>query len=172
LSKIREIFRFQEDKTKNEIVFLYDLIFQKYYLKMILKEFTSELDKLFSLKQAEDFDNVGLLCGNPAREVSGVLVCHDALENVVDEAIAKNCNVIVTFHPIIFSGLKSITGKNYVERAVLKAIENKIAIYAIHTAFDNDYFGVNYRICNELGLKNQTEHKPPIAEDFLTLASE
>ncbi|WP_374362050.1 Nif3-like dinuclear metal center hexameric protein [Cloacibacterium sp.] len=122
---------------------------------MILKEFTSELDKLFSLKQAEDFDNVGLLCGNPAREVSGILVCHDALENVVDEAISKNCNVIVTFHPIIFSGLKSITGKNYVERAVLKAIENKIAIYAIHTAFDNDYFGVNYRICNELGLKNQ-----------------
>ncbi len=88
---------------------------------MILKEFTSELDKLFSLKQAEDFDNVGLLCGNPTREVSGVLVCHDALENVVDEAIAKNCNVIVTFHPIIFSGLKSITGKNYVERAVSKS---------------------------------------------------
>lgn len=122
---------------------------------MILKEFTTELDKIFSIKQAEDFDNVGLLCGNTEREVSGVLVCHDALENVVDEAITKNCNVIVTFHPIIFSGLKSITGKNYVERAVLKAIENKIAIYAIHTAFDNDYFGVNYRICNELGLKNQ-----------------
>ena len=73
MSKIREIFRFQEDKSRNEIVFLYDLIFQKYYLKMILKEFTSELDKLFSLKQAEDFDNVGLLCGNPGREVSGVL---------------------------------------------------------------------------------------------------
>ena len=122
---------------------------------MILKEFTSELDKLFSLKQAEDFDNVGLLCGNPEREVSGVLVCHDALEKVVDEAIAKNCNVIVTFHPIIFSGLKSITGRNYVERTVLKAIENKIAIYAIHTAFDNDFFGVNYRICEELGLINQ-----------------
>jgi putative NIF3 family GTP cyclohydrolase 1 type 2 len=122
---------------------------------MILKQFTTELDKIFTIKQAEDFDNVGLLCGNPEREVSGVLVCHDALENVVDEAITKNCNVIVTFHPIIFSGLKSITGKNYVEKAVLKAIENKIAIYAIHTAFDNDYFGVNYRICNELGLKNQ-----------------
>jgi dinuclear metal center YbgI/SA1388 family protein len=122
---------------------------------MILKEFTSKLDQIFLIKQAEDFDNVGLLCGNPEREVSGVLVCHDALENVVDEAITKNCNVIVTFHPIIFSGLKSITGKNYVEKAVLKAIENKIAIYAIHTAFDNDYFGVNYKICNELGLKNQ-----------------
>lgn len=58
------------------------------------------------------------------------------------------------FHPIIFSGLKSITGKNYVERAVLKAIENKIAIYAIHTAFDNDFFGVNAGICNHLGLKD------------------
>ena len=79
---------------------------------MILKEFTSELDKLFSLKQAEDFDNVGLLCGNPNREVLGVLVCHDALENVVDEAIAKNFNVILTFLLIIFSALKSSTGKN------------------------------------------------------------
>ena len=122
---------------------------------MILKEFTSKLDTLFSIKQAEDFDNVGLLCGNLNREVSKILICHDALENVVNEAIEKNCNVIVTFHPIIFSGLKSITGKNYVERTVLKAIENKIAIYAIHTAFDNDYFGVNYKISNALGLKNQ-----------------
>lgn len=122
---------------------------------MNLKQFTSALDQLFTLKQAEDFDNVGLLCGNPEREVSGVLVCHDALENVVEEALAKNCNVVVAFHPIIFSGLKSLTGKNYVEKAVFKAIENKIAIYAIHTAFDHDYFGVNYRICNELGLKNQ-----------------
>ena len=135
---------------------------------MILKEFTSELDKLFSLRQAEDFDNVGLLCGNPERDVSGVLVCHDALESVLDEAISKNCNVVVTFHPIIFSGLKSITGKNYVERAVLKAIENKIAIYAIHTAFDNDYFGVNYRICNELGLKNQKILMPK-SENLLQL---
>ena len=73
----------------------------------------------------------------------------------MDEAISKNHNLIVTFHPIIFSGLKSLTGKNYVERAVLKAIENKIAIYAIHTAFDNDYFGVNFGICEKLGLKNQ-----------------
>ena len=139
MSKIREIFRFQEDKTKNEIVFLYDLIFQKYYLKMILKEFTSELDKLFSLKQAEDFDNVGLLCGNPNREVLGVLVCHDALENVVDEAISKNCNVIVTFHPIIFSGLKSITGRNYVERAVLLAFVHKIKKKKKKTEIDNNY---------------------------------
>lgn len=121
---------------------------------MTVSEVISKIETRIPLQQAEDFDNVGLLCGVPTRNVSGILVCHDALENVVDEAIEKNCNLIVCFHPIIFSGLKSLTGKNYVERAVLKAIENKIAIYAIHTAWDNDFFGVNAGICNHLGLKN------------------
>lgn len=122
---------------------------------MTVKEAISEIEKKIPLKQAESFDNVGLLCGNPDKEITGILVCHDALEIVVEEAVSKNCNLIVTFHPIIFSGLKSLTGKNYVEKAVLKAIENKIAIYAIHTAFDNDYFGVNFGICEKLGLRNQ-----------------
>ncbi len=122
---------------------------------MKIKEFINEFEQIIPARQAEDFDNVGLLCGNPEREISGVLIAHDSLEFVVDEAIEKNFNLILCFHPIIFSGLKSITGKNYVERAVLKALENKIAIYAIHTAFDNDYFGVNYKICEVLGLKNQ-----------------
>lgn len=122
---------------------------------MKLIEVISEIENRFLMPQAEDFDNVGLLCGNPEREVTGILVCHDALENVVDEAISKGLNLIVCFHPIIFSGLKSLTGKNYVECSVLKAIENKIAIYALHTVFDNDFFGVNFRICEELGLKNQ-----------------
>ena len=122
---------------------------------MKIKEFISKFEQIISTRQAEDFDNVGLLCGNPEREIAGILVCHDALEDVIDEAISKNYNLVFAFHPIIFSGLKSITGKNYVERAVLKAIENKIAIYALHTAFDNDYFGVNFGICQALGLKNQ-----------------
>ena len=122
---------------------------------MTLKEVVKILDQTFKIKTAEGFDNVGLLCGNPDREVTGILVCHDALEHIIDEAIENGQNLIAVFHPIIFSGLKSITGKNYVERAVLKAIENKIAIYAIHTAFDNDYFGVNYGICEALGLENQ-----------------
>ncbi|MCW3168439.1 Nif3-like dinuclear metal center hexameric protein [Chryseobacterium sp. 09-1422] len=121
---------------------------------MTIQKVIAEIEKHIAMPQAEDFDNVGLLCGLPERNVSGILVCHDALENVVDEAIQRNCNLIVCFHPIIFSGLKSLTGKNYVERAVLKAIENKVAIYAIHTAFDNDYYGVNAGICNLLGLKN------------------
>ena len=121
---------------------------------MTISEVISIIENQIALPQAEDFDNVGLLCGIPQRDVSGVLFCHDALENVIDEAVEKNCNLVICFHPIIFSGLKSITGKNYVERAVLKAIENKIAIYAIHTAFDNDYFGVNAGICQQLKLEN------------------
>lgn len=121
---------------------------------MTISKVIAKIEERIPLQQAEDFDNVGLLCGVPERNVSGILVCHDALENVVEEAIEKNCNLIVCFHPIIFTGLKSLTGKNYVERAVLKAIENKIAIYAIHTAFDNDFFGVNRGICDQLGLKN------------------
>lgn len=122
---------------------------------MVLNEVVAQLNTLFKIKTAEDFDNVGLLCGRADMEVSGILVCHDALEKVIDEAIEQNKNLIVVFHPIIFSGLKSITGKNYVERAVLKAIENKIAIYAVHTAFDNDYYGVNFGICEALKLENQ-----------------
>lgn len=122
---------------------------------MKIKEFINEFEQIIPVRQAEDFDNVGLLCGNPDREITGILIAHDALENVIDEAIEKKMNFVFCFHPIIFSGLKSITGKNYVEKAVLKALENKIAIYAIHTAIDNDYFGVNYKICEVLGLKNQ-----------------
>ena len=121
---------------------------------MTIKNCITEIEKRIPLAQAENFDNVGLLCGNPEREVTGILICHDALENVIDEAIQKKYNLIICFHPIIFSGLKSITGKNYVEKTILKALENKIAIYAIHTAWDNDFFGVNHRICQELGLQN------------------
>lgn len=121
---------------------------------MNIKTCLQEIEKTIPLGQAEDFDNVGLLCGNPDREVTGILICHDALECVVEEAVAKKCNLIVAFHPIIFSGLKSLTGKNYVERAVIKAIENKIAIYAIHTAWDNDVLGVNYGLGKHLGLEN------------------
>ncbi|RMZ58605.1 Nif3-like dinuclear metal center hexameric protein [Chryseobacterium nematophagum] len=121
---------------------------------MTISEVISKIEERIPLQQAEGFDNVGLLCGVPDRQVNGILVCHDALENVISEAIQKNCNLVVCFHPIIFSGLKTLTGKNYVERAVLKAIENKIAIYAIHTAFDNDFLGVNAGICNQLGFRD------------------
>lgn len=121
---------------------------------MLIKDIISVLEEMAPLAYAEDFDNIGLLVGNQESEAAGVLVCHDALENVIDEAIAKKCNLVVCFHPILFSGLKKITGKNYVERSIIKAIKNDIAIYAVHTALDNHQYGVNKIFCDALGLIN------------------
>ena len=117
-----------------------------------IKEILPILETLAPQAYAEDFDNVGLLVGNPETQITGILVSHDVLENIVDEAITKKCNLIICFHPIIFSGLKKITGKNYVERVVIKAIKNDIAIYAIHTALDNHQNGVNKQFCDALGI--------------------
>ncbi len=123
---------------------------------MTVQDVINHLEELAPLAYAEDFDNVGLLVGNKTEKVTGVLVTLDTLEAVVDEAIDNDCNLIVSFHPIIFKGLKKITGKNYVERVVLKAIQNNIAIYAIHTALDNAIQGVNDMICNTLELIDKT----------------
>ncbi len=130
------------------------------------------IEKEIPLAYAEDFDNVGLLTGQPDQDLKGVLITHDALEAVVDEAIAKNLNLIVSFHPIIFSGLKSLTGKNHVERAVIKAIKNDIAIYAIHTALDNQAFGVSGILAKQLNLQNQAVliPKPDTLRQLVTYA--
>ena len=112
---------------------------------MIVNDVISALEEYAPTAYAEDFDNVGLLVGDKTAEVSGILVTLDTLEETLDEAIEQNCNLIVSFHPIIFKGLKKITGKSYVERVVLKAIKNDIAIYAIHTALDNSFEGVNHQ---------------------------
>ena len=121
---------------------------------MKIKDTLVILEEMAPLGYAESFDNVGLLVGDVNSNLSGVLVCHDALEEVIDEAISKKCNLVVCFHPILFSGLKKITGKNYVERAVIKAIKNDIAIYAVHTALDNHKNGVNKIFCDALGIKD------------------
>ena len=120
---------------------------------MTIKEITNIVEELAPLSNAEDFDNVGLLIGDSKKEVTGVLITLDTLEEVVDEAIQENCNLILSFHPIIFKGLKKINGKNYVEKAVLKAIKNDIAIYAIHTALDNSINGVSAKMCDVLDLR-------------------
>lgn len=122
---------------------------------MKVQEVIQILESIAPRDYAEDFDNTGLLVGNSEATVTGILVTLDTLEAVVDEAIANNCNFIVSFHPIVFSGLKQITGSNYVERVVQKAIKNDIHIYAIHTALDNDWNGVNAMICEQLGLTNR-----------------
>ena len=121
---------------------------------MTIKEITNYIEELAPLQYAEDFDNVGLLVGNYTTEVTGVLVALDTLEDTIDEAIANNCNLIISFHPIIFSGLKKLNGNTYVERVVLKAIKNDISIYATHTALDNVKNGVSGKICEILGLQN------------------
>ena len=122
---------------------------------MIVQDVINQLHDLAPLAYAEDFDNVGLLVGKSSQKVSGILVTLDTLESVVDEAIENNCNLIVSFHPIIFKGLKKLIGKTYVERVVMKAIKHDIAIFAIHTALDNAYHGVNSIICDQLNLKNK-----------------
>lgn len=121
---------------------------------MKIKELTRLLEQYAPPVYAEDYDNVGLLTGNPDDEITGVLCTLDCIETIVDEAIQKKCNVIVAHHPIVFKGLKKITGSNYVERTIIKAIRNNIAIYAIHTNLDNVYLGVNQEIARLLGLKN------------------
>ena len=122
---------------------------------MIIQDVINHLEDFAPLAYAEDFDNVGLLVGDKNTNLTGILVTLDTLEAVVEEAIENNCNLIVSFHPIIFKGLKKLTGKTYVERTIQKAIKNDIAIYAIHTALDNHINGVNDIICDQLGLSNR-----------------
>jgi dinuclear metal center YbgI/SA1388 family protein len=120
---------------------------------MKIAEIVSFLESLAHPSLQEHYDNAGLLTGDPAWNCSGVIVSLDATEEVIKEAKEKNCNIIVTHHPIIFGGLKKINGKNYVERAVISAIKNDIAIYAIHTNLDNVINGVNGKIAEILGLQ-------------------
>jgi dinuclear metal center YbgI/SA1388 family protein len=104
----------------------------------------------------EQYDNAGLITGDAAWECTGIICSLDATEDVVKEAISKKCNLIIAHHPIIFSGLKKINGKNYVEKTVITAIKNDIAVYAIHTNLDNIIEGVSGRMAAMLGLKKST----------------
>ncbi|RLD60977.1 MAG: Nif3-like dinuclear metal center hexameric protein [Bacteroidetes bacterium] len=121
---------------------------------MKIKELINPLEKLAPPFLQESYDNAGLLIGNSNAEVNKVLICLDVTEEILDEAISKNCQIIIAHHPLIFTGLKRITGKNMVERIVTKAIKNDIAIYAIHTNLDNVMGGVNSILCEKLGIKN------------------
>lgn len=118
-----------------------------------IKDVTDYLETLAPRSYQESYDNSGLLTGNRDETVSGILVTLDCTEAVVKEAISKNCNLIIAHHPIIFKGLKKLTGSNYIERTIIEAIRNNIAIYAIHTNLDNVHTGVNRKICEKVGLK-------------------
>ena len=119
-----------------------------------INEIVQLLDKYAPPMYSEDYDNVGLLVGDRNTEVKSVLITLDVTEEVIDEAIKTGVNLIVAHHPIIFRGLKKLTGANEVERVVMSAIKNEIAIYAGHTNFDNIEGGVNSKICEKLNLQN------------------
>ena len=119
---------------------------------MKIQDITSFLETIAPASLQESYDNAGLLTGNPGWDCTGIITTLDVTEAVVLEAIEKKCNLIVAHHPIIFSGLKKITGKNYVEKTIIAAIKNDIAIYAIHTNLDNVLTGVNGRMADQLGL--------------------
>ena len=121
---------------------------------MKISEVLSFLESLAHPSLQEKYDNAGLITGDASRECTGVICSLDATEEVIKEAVAKKCNLVVSHHPIIFSGFKSITGKNYAEKAVITAIKNDIAVYAIHTNLDNVVNGVNGKMAGILGLKN------------------
>ena len=121
---------------------------------MKIKEVIRFLEQVAPPSYQESYDNAGLITGDPQAEVSGALLSLDCTEVIVQEAIDKGCNLIIAHHPIVFRGLKSLTGRNYVERTVIKAIKADIAIYAIHTNLDHVHTGVNSMICRRLGLQN------------------
>src|SRR5258705_9124226 len=125
-----------------------------YLYQMKINEIILYLESLAHPSLQENYDNAGLITGDAGWECNGILCSLDATEEVVTEAIAKKCNLVVAHHPIIFSGLKKINGKNYVEKTIITAIKNDIAIYAIHTNIDNVIEGVNGKMANMLGLKN------------------
>ncbi len=121
---------------------------------MKLKKITNYLESIAPSSYQEGYDNSGLIVGHPEMKITGAIICLDSTEAVIDEAISKNCNLVIAHHPIVFKGIKKFNGYSYVERVIIKAIKNDIAIYAIHTNLDNVYYkGVNTKIAQMLGLK-------------------
>lgn len=119
---------------------------------ILIKDVTNYLESLAPKSLQEGYDNCGLLTGGFDDRVTGILVTLDCTEGVVEEAIKLECNLIIAHHPIIFKGLKKLTGQNYVERTIVKAVKNDIAIYAIHTNLDHVRSGVNKKIAEKIGL--------------------
>tara|TARA_B100001250_G_scaffold390618_1_gene390756 strand:+ start:344 stop:1441 length:1098 start_codon:yes stop_codon:yes gene_type:complete len=127
---------------------------------MKLFEISNYLDTRVPLDFQESYDNCGLLVGNSDALVKSILVCLDCTEEVLDEAIEKNHNLIISHHPLIFKGLKKIVGSNYIEKAIQKAIKNDIAIYAMHTNLDNIHGGVSFEIAKKISLQHVSTLKP------------
>ncbi len=121
---------------------------------MNLSKIIDILENWAPLSHAEDFDNVGLLVGDVNSKIDKALITLDTTNEVIEEAIEKKCNLVITFHPLIFEPLKSINNENRIQKIIIKAIKNNINIYCIHTNLDNNSRGVNYKICQKLKIKN------------------
>lgn len=140
------------------VVLLANHIF--FFIEMTVKDVARIIEQLAPIGYQESYDNSGLSVGVPSMEISSILLCFDVTEKVVDEAIALGANLIISHHPVIFSGLKSITGRSSVERIVLKAIQHNIALYAAHTNLDSVPKGINDKLCDILGLQNRQVLSP------------
>lgn len=127
---------------------------------MKIYQIINHLESIAPLSLQENYDNSGLITGDKNGDVQTALITLDCTESVVEEAINENCELIIAHHPIVFEGLKKITGSNYIERTIIKAIKNNIAIYAIHTNLDNVINGVNGAIANKLGLESPKILRP------------
>ena len=134
---------------------------------MKIKEIICALERFAPLPLQDGFDNAGLQVGLTEAEATGALLCLDVTESVIDEAVALGYNLVVSHHPLIFKGYKSITGKDYVERCIMKAIRNEIVIYSAHTNLDNVDGGVNFKIAEKIGLKNVQVLEPKETEEGL-----
>ena len=127
---------------------------------MKIAEVTRLIEEYAPLSLQEGWDNAGFQVGNPQAEATGALLCLDVTEAILDEAIAKGLNLIITHHPLIFKGLKSITGRNAIERIVVKAIKHDVSIYSAHTNMDSAWGGVSHLVAKKIGLENVATLSP------------
>lgn len=137
---------------------------------MIIQDICQLFEELAPLSLQESYDNAGLQVGKHTDTVSGVLLCIDITEAVIDEAIAHKCNLVISHHPLIFKGLKRLTGDDYVQRCIIKAIGHDIAIYSAHTNLDSVEEGVNGRIAQKIGLEH-CRILAPVAGQLLKLVT-
>jgi len=131
-----------------------------------IKEVIDALERFAPLPLQEGYDNAGLQVGLTETEVSGALLCLDVTESIVDEALEKRCNLIVSHHPLLFHAIKTLSDINYVQRTVMKAIENHVTVVSMHTNLDNAQGGVNFKMAEKIGLEDVRFFDEKIVDDI------
>ena len=119
-----------------------------------VKDILKEIEEYAPLPLQEGFDNAGVQVGDVNQPAHGALLCLDVTEEVIDEALELGCNLIISHHPLAFRPFKSLTGKSYIERCLMKACKYDLVIYAAHTNLDNANGGVNFKLAELIGLQN------------------